>query len=156
MSAFRLIALAPERFAASWGMDEVALRQRGASRVTVDAQPRYPCRVGLTDAPVGERVLALSFEHQPADSPYRAAGPIFVRPGVLQAQPQPGEVPDAIRRRLLSVRAYDDRGWMIEADVCEGRDLEAQIRLCFADPRVRYLHLHNARPGCYSCRVDRA
>ncbi len=156
MSAFRLIALTPERFAAWWGMDEAALRQRGASRVTVDAQPGYPCRVSLTDAPVGEHVLAVSFEHQSAASPYRGAGPIFVRPGVPQAQPQPGEVPDAIRRRLLSVRAYDDRDWMIEAEVCEGRDLEAQIRRCFAEPRVRYLHLHNARPGCYSCRVDRA
>ena len=31
-----------------------------------------------------------------------------------------------------------------------------QVDRFFGDPRVRYLHLHNARPGCYNCRVDRA
>ena len=24
------------------------------------------------------------------------------------------------------------------------------------DPDVRYVHAHNARPGCYSCRIERA
>jgi hypothetical protein len=34
--------------------------------------------------------------------------------------------------------------------------LEEVIARFFADPQVAYLHLHNARPGCYNCRVDRA
>jgi hypothetical protein len=25
----------------------------------------------------------------------------------------------------------------------------------FANPQVGYLHVHNARRGCYACRVDR-
>jgi len=25
----------------------------------------------------------------------------------------------------------------------------------FADPKIAYAHLHNARPGCYSCRAER-
>ena len=44
----------------------------------------------------------------------------------------------------------------IGAEVAQGSELEAHIDRYFADPRVRYLHLHNARPGCYNCRVDRA
>ena len=61
-----------------------------------------------------------------------------------------------MRRRLLSVRAYDAAGTMTDADVVEGTELEGTVTRLFADPAVAYLHLHNARPGCYSCRVDRA
>jgi hypothetical protein len=37
-----------------------------------------------------------------------------------------------------------------------GTELDAAIRDLFADPAVGYLHIHNARPGCHNCRVDRA
>jgi hypothetical protein len=26
----------------------------------------------------------------------------------------------------------------------------------FSDPAIAYLHVHNARPGCFNCRVERA
>jgi hypothetical protein len=35
-------------------------------------------------------------------------------------------------------------------------DLEAHLEHIFADARVAYLHVHNARPGCHSCGIDRA
>ena len=66
------------------------------------------------------------------------------------------EVPDQQRRRLLSVRAYDARDWIVAAEVTPGTELESQIERLFADSCVAYLHLHNARPGCYAARVDRA
>ena len=68
----------------------------------------------------------------------------------------PLQSPEQQRRRLLSVRAYDHRDWMVDAEVKEGRELESLIDRFLADPKVRYLHVHNARPGCYACRVDRA
>ena len=34
--------------------------------------------------------------------------------------------------------------------------LEEIVSRLFSDEQVNYLHLHNARAGCYSCRVDRA
>lgn len=45
---------------------------------------------------------------------------------------------------------------MVSAEVVEGSVLEDTIRTHFADEDVSYLHIHNARPGCYNCRVVRA
>jgi len=64
-------------------------------------------------------------------------------------------VPAQQRIRLLSVRAYDADGIMVDADVQEGAELEAVIRRMFARDDVAFLHAHNARRGCYSCRIDR-
>ena len=65
-------------------------------------------------------------------------------------------IPEQQRRRLLSVRAYDERHYIVDAEVAAGTELETLIERFFADPRVAYLHAHNARRGCYACRVDRA
>jgi hypothetical protein len=45
---------------------------------------------------------------------------------------------------------------MVGADVVDGELLEFAITRLLADPAVDYLHLHNAKPGCYAARVDRA
>jgi hypothetical protein len=65
-------------------------------------------------------------------------------------------VPALFRSRILSVRAFTEAGLMIGADVMEGAALESLIDTLFADPRAAYLHIHNAKPGCYAARVDRA
>ena len=64
--------------------------------------------------------------------------------------------PDQQHRRLLSVRAYDARDHLVDAEVAPGTELGALIGRFFAAPPVAYLHVHNARRGCYACRVDRA
>lgn len=66
------------------------------------------------------------------------------------------EVPDQQRRRLLSVRAYDAGHTMLDAEVVAGTGLERLIGRFFREPRIEYLHVHNARRGCYACRVTRA
>lgn len=128
----------------------------GARRMLVDETPGYPCRVSLADAEVGETVLLMPFTHHDVPSPYRASGPIYVRSGAQTARPAAGEVPLMFRHRLLSVRAYDEQGTLIGAEVVRGGDLEEAIRGLFADVRASYLHIHNAGPGCYNCRVIRA
>jgi hypothetical protein len=88
--------------------------------------------------------------------PFRASGPIFVREAADRAAaPGPGEVPEQIRSRLLSVRAYDAQGMMLDADVTEGAGLEGAIERFFGHEAIGYLHVHFARRGCYGCRVDR-
>jgi hypothetical protein len=66
------------------------------------------------------------------------------------------EVPSYVATRLISVRAYDARHMMIDAAVCEGAVVAAEITRMFADPAVAYIHLHNAKRGCFSCEVVRA
>jgi hypothetical protein len=64
-------------------------------------------------------------------------------------------VPDYVRRRLISVRAYDEAGQMTDATVCDGTDAAPAIQAMFDDDRVAYIHLHNAKRGCFSCLVNR-
>lgn len=153
--AFRIHALPLEPFAPLFALSDDALRAHGARRVVADGRPMYPCRVSLQDATKDERLVLLHHEHQPADTPYRAAGPIYIREDAVMATPAIDEVPALLRRRLLSLRAYDADGMMVSADVRPGEDLEAGIAELFALERVEYLHLHYAKPGCYACRVSR-
>lgn len=149
----RGLPLAP--FQSLFGLPDAELRAHGAARVLADAVPGFPCRVTLEDAPPGESLLLLNWRHLDADSPYRADGPIFVRERAVETRVVRNAIPEQQRSRLLSVRAYDAGGWMRDADVVEGIDLEPLIARLFADPEVGYLHVHNARRGCYACRVDR-
>ena len=154
--SFRIHALPLEPFAPLFALPDAALHVHGARRVVADGRPVYPCRVSLQDATEGERLVLLHHEHQTADTPYRAAGPIYVREDAVMATPAVDEVPELLRRRLLSLRAYDARGMMVWADVRPGADLEAGIAELFAIDRADYVHLHYAKPGCYACRVTRS
>jgi hypothetical protein len=154
--AFRITALAAETFAPLHTLDDDTLRARGMRRLVADEKPGFPCRVSLVDAEPGERVILLPFTHHDVDSPYRGAGPIFVREAAVTATPAADEIPALLRPRLLSLRAYDRDAMMIGCEVVEGRDLEAAIARQFADPAAAYLHVHNARPGCFNCAIERA
>ena len=131
--------------------------QRAASAgCAPKASPRYPCRISLEHAAPGDELLLLPFEHQAANSPYRASGPIYVKVGARQRTMAVGEIPESVRRRQISLRAYDADDLIVDAEVCEGESVGAEIERLLADPLVRYLHLHNAKRGCYSCLVRRA
>jgi hypothetical protein len=47
-------------------------------------------------------------------------------------------------------------GMMIDADIVEGEALESLIERFFADRNAAYLHVHNAKRGCFAARVERA
>lgn len=154
-TAFRICALPSALFESLFALPDAELASRGMRRVVADSRPGYPCRVSLVDAEPGETLLLLHHLHHDVQTPYRASGPIYVRARAATATPAPGEVPEQVRTRLLSLRAYDPEGMLRAAEVTEGRELEAVVAAMFADPDVAYLHAHNARPGCYSCRIDR-
>jgi hypothetical protein len=154
--AFRLEGLDPAPFEGLFDATDAELARQGIRRLVADEAPGYPCRVALEDARVGDELLLLPFLHQPANSPYRASGPIFVRRGSRRTMRPAGELPAYVTSRLMSVRAYDAADLIVDAEVCEGRDLRAQIARMFGRDDVAYLHLHNARRGCYACRVARA
>jgi len=61
-----------------------------------------------------------------------------------------------LRSRLLSLRALDARGMMVDADIVEGASAESLIERLFASNEVEYLHAHFARRGCFAARIDRA
>lgn len=151
---FQITALPAEPFAPLFTLTDAELAELAVFRRTADAKPGFPCRVSLEDADPGDTVLLLNHEHLPAASPYRARHAIYVRQGVTQARPAPGEIPEMLRRRPLSLRAYDVRAMMLGADLAEGFALEAAVARLLALPGVSFLHLHNAKPGCYAARLD--
>jgi hypothetical protein len=55
----------------------------------------------------------------------------------------------------MSVRAYDASDMMVAGEVCEGADVHRTLERLMADGAVAYIHLHNAKRGCFSCRVER-
>jgi hypothetical protein len=102
-------------------------------------------------------VLLMNYEHQPADTPFRSRHAIFVREGVETRTFAPGELPPAFTaRKFLSLRAFDDTGMMIDADIAPTAELEDAIARLLANPDAGYLHAHYAGAGCYAARIDRA
>ncbi len=153
---YRVLGLSPASFQPLFDLSDDELAARGAARRIADEANAFPCRVSLEDAAVGEELLLLPFRHHDCRSPYQAAGPIYVRRNAREAYCAVNTIPEQQRRRLLSVRAYDAEGWMVGADVTPGEGLEALVLRLLANPAAAYLHVHNARPGCYACRIDRA
>jgi hypothetical protein len=157
---YRISGLPAEPFQRYFAMSDAELQTHGARRAVAteaDLPGMPPCRVSLRDAMVGETSILLHYPHHVSPgSPYRASGPIFVREGVTETASFVNHVPAQQRMRLLSVRAYDADGIMVDAEVAPGEELEVLITRFFGRDDVAFLHAHNARRGCYSCRVDRA
>ena len=154
--SFRITGLSPEPFRHLYGLPEKELAQHGARRMIVDQSPGYPDRIEVRDAEPGESVLLVNYTHQPADTPFRSSYAIYVREGAETAYDAVDEIPEAISRRMISLRAFDEDGMLIDAELRQGAELKGLIDLMLANSRVAYLHAHYAKPGCYAARIDRA
>lgn len=154
--SFVVSALPVAQFQPLFALSSAELAQRGILRQTVEG-PGAPCRVTLVDAEIGESVLLLNYEHQPADTPFRSRHAIFVRETATDTTFAPGEIPPAFRaRKFLSLRAFDAAGMMVDADLVPTAELENAAPRLLADPKVAYVHAHYAGAGCYAARIDRA
>jgi hypothetical protein len=153
--SFRVTGLDPDLFADLHALSDATLAAKGVQRVRVEQKPNAPCRISLDDAEIGEFVLLLSFDHQPADTPYRQQGPIFVRETQARFDVI-GAIPPALSRRPLSLRGFDAAHMMIEADLVDGAEAAGLIERFFANPQVAYIHAHYAKRGCFAARIDRA
>jgi hypothetical protein len=141
------------------GLSTLTPQELAARRIEIhvaEAKPGYPCRVALRDAEPGERLFLLNHTHHDVEGPYRSSHALFVLADARPASLGPGEVPEVLRGRLLSIRAFDDSGSMRGAEVADGREAGLAFRRMLADRRVAYLHVHSAGPGCYLARVERA
>jgi hypothetical protein len=146
--AFQIVGLSATPFQPLFALDDTELAAHGAVRRIADASPGYPCRVSLRDAEPGETLVLVHYEHHAAASPFRASHAVYVREHAVPAALAVDEVPAMLRSRLLSLRAFDAAGMLLEADVVDGRELEPVL-----DRMVRagaYVHIHFAKPGCYA------
>jgi hypothetical protein len=153
---FRITGLPPDLFRPLYGLPDRELAARGAKRYVADAKPGFPDRVELRDAEPGESLILVNYMHQPADTPYRASHAIFVREGAERAFDAVDEIPNVLRVRPISLRAFDGGHFLVDAVLAEGQALEAEIGRLLARREVGYIHAHYARPGCYAARIERA
>ena len=151
--SFRITGLSAQPFAHLFGLSEAELARHGAQRHQGEG---LPDRVELRDTSPGETVLLINHEHQPADTPYRSRHAIYVREHAGEAFDAVDTVPDVLRRRLLSLRAFDANHLMVDADVVDGTAVEGLIDKLLAQPGVAYVHAHFARRGCYAALIQRA
>jgi hypothetical protein len=156
MSSFRITGLDPEKFKDLFARTDEELVAGGARRVVADKTPGFPDRIEMRDLNVGETAILVNYTHLDAASPYRSSHAIYVREGAGQAYDAIDEVPDVLRRRLLSVRVFDEEAMMTNADVIDGTDLRGWITRNFEDPKVAFIDVHNAKRGCFAARVERA
>jgi hypothetical protein len=152
---FRILGLDPAPFRPMFSMTDAMLREQGVLRVRIDSPRSAPDRVTLDDAAPGETVLLLNHLHLDVDTPFRSAHAIFVREADAERFDRINEVPKALRGRMLSVRAFDAAGMMVDADLADGDHVESLFERFFADPEVSYLQVHFAKRGCYAARVER-
>lgn len=152
---FQIHPLPRRRFEHLFTLTDAELAAQGAMRVHATAKPGFPCRISLADAEPGEEVILAHYEHQSADSPFRASHAVYLRPDAAEASPAPGEVPEMLRSRILSLRGFDAAGMLVTADLAEGTALEAPLSAMLDQPSVAYVHLHFAKPGCFAARADR-
>ena len=153
MMHFRIQGLPAENFAHLFALSDEELARSGAVRQIADG-PR-PCRISLTDAKPGDELILINYEHHPVTSPYRMRFAIYVRQDEATFDAIDA-VPEQLRKRMLAVRAFDDRAMMTGWELIEGVKLEDAIERLFGNPRAVYLHAHFAAPGCYAARIERA
>lgn len=153
---FKIKSLNYTEFSGYFELTDLELEKIGAIRMTVDKFPGFPCRISLEDAQIGEEVILLPYNHHKTTSPYQASGPIFIRKKATAPTFEINQIPHMLNHRLLSLRGYDKNGMMKEASVVEGNTLKESIKKTFENEKIDYIHIHNARPGCYNCLVEKA
>lgn len=154
--SFRVLGIDPGQFGHLYGLSDDDLAAAGAKRHVVDAKPGFPDRVEVRDLDLGEQAILLNYEHQPADTPYRSRHAIFVCEGAGRALDVTDTVPEAIRIRPISLRAFSSDGDMVDADLVDGDALVPLIERLFVNPAVAYLQAHYAKRGCYAALIVRA
>lgn len=73
----------------------------------------------------------------------------------VEAKLKQNEIPKMLRHRYLSLKAYNQAGFMIEATTVNGDQLENIIQTTFSNEQAVYIQVHNAKPGCYNCQINR-
>ena len=153
---YKISGLEPSQFAHLFGLNDELLAGHGAVRMIADSSPGFPCRVTLDDAEPGDALLLVNHVSHEGNNPYRASHAIFVSESAPKAAVYNDEVPPALERRILSLRAFDKAGMMTDAALAQPGEADAAIRRLFASEAVDHIDAHNATRGCFAARIERS
>jgi hypothetical protein len=137
-------------------MDDTALAEQGAVRVTAGADKGWPCRISLEDANAGEELILLNHVSHDVATPYRSAYAIYLRSVANQKAEYINQTLPVFDGRPMAFRAFDARGMQKGAVLALLGRADAKIRELFENQEIAYIHAHNAAHGCFSAKVERA
>lgn len=152
--SYRVTGIDPAPYRHLHGLSDEELASQGVVRMTV-TDPTFPCRVSLTDRPIGEKLLLLNHLSHDVANPYRATHAIFVSESADEAAEYVNQVPPIFEKRVLSLRGFDRDGMMADAILTQPGEADAGIRKLFANPEIETIHAHNAVRGCFSAKIER-
>jgi len=153
--SFKITGLDGNDFSHLYGLPEDRLKSQGVIRLSIDEYPIYPDRITLRDIPVGETGLLLNHTFLDTHSPYKGSHAIFIWEGQLDAAVYVDTLPEVMERRIMSFRGFDTQDMLIEARIAQPDEAREHILSLFTDNRIAYILAHNAKQGCFSCRVER-
>jgi hypothetical protein len=154
--SYRITGLDRQPFAVLFDMDDAALAEKGAVRVTAGADKGWPCRISLEDAEAGEELILLNHVSHDVATPYRSSYAIYVRGAAYKTAKYVDETPPVFEGRPMAFRAFDCEGMLRNAALALPGQADAKIRELFASDEIAYIHAHNAAHGCFSAKVERA
>jgi hypothetical protein len=156
MTAFRCVAIpteVAERFRRT-GLDD---RGQPVHRRVVDG-PGFPCRHCLQLGEPGEVMLLASYDLPHPQGVYWTPSPIFLHEHACQRFETANEIaPIVLANGIVSVRSYDAEELCLYdlGGVANGPEAAPLLDRALADPRVRYINIHTARPGCLLTAVEK-
>jgi hypothetical protein len=151
---YRITGIDPAPYRHLHRLSDEELASQGIVRMTVN-DPTFPCRVSLTDRPIGEKVLLLNHTSHDVSNPYRATHAIFVAEGADEAAEFVDRIPPVFEKRVLSLRGFDAEGMMADAILTQPGEADSGIRKLFENPEIETIHAHNAVRGCFSAKIER-
>lgn len=152
---FIVKGLSAEPFVHLYGKSEAELKELGVKRYAVDSKPGFPDRIEMRDAEIGESMLLLNHMSMDRASPYRATHAIFIREGAEEQYAVRNEIPDVMSSRMLSLRAFDSEGMILDAALATGDEVKSAVLQLLAIDAVEHIDAHNAARGCFSGRIYR-
>jgi hypothetical protein len=130
----------------------------GAVHVRPVDGPGFPCRACLRLGVPGETMLLASWDLPLPQGPYWTPSPIFLHAHDCGGAAVQDTLPETVTQNaIVSLRHYDAEGMCLYdlGLVVPGEEAEAALRARIDDPRVAYVNIHTARPGCWLTRVER-
>ena len=115
---------------------------------------RALCRYCLADGDLRETQILFSYSpFYENKTPYAEVGPVFIHAECKQYDSRNGFPQDLKTRNYLTVRGYSNDQLLISGEMCKGEGIEATIERMFQQSRVDYIHINDARSGCFFMKL---
>lgn len=122
-------------------------------------RPGFPCRHCQRRGVRGEEMLLASWDLPLPQGPYWTPSPVFLHARDCPRAVLEDVLPETVTAcDLVSLRHYDAAAMCLYdlGVVLAGSEAGAVLRARIGDPRVAYVNVHSALPGCWLLRVERS